>query len=371
MSSEGVEVRKTPFYDLHVRHGARMIEFGGWQMPVYYRGIIEEHRKVREKVGLFDLSHMGEIEVKGSGALEFIQKVTTNDASRLEIGQVQYSVMCYPDGGAVDDILVCRMPDRFYLVVNASNTAKDLDWLRAHAADDVTVTDLSDETALIAIQGPDSAAVLAGLTKVRLDDLYYYHVTEGEVAGVECIISRTGYTGEDGFELFFHPRHARHMWDALLDAGRAFDIEPIGLGARDTLRLEMGYALYGHELDPGTNPLEAGLSWVVAMDKGEFIGKGALAAAKERGLSRRLIGFKLLDRGVPRAHCEITKEGRTIGEVTSASLSPSLGVGIGMCFVTPEAAKPGTRFDVVIRGKGVAAEAVRPPFVRPRVRKAR
>lgn len=364
-------MRKTPFYDLHVSHGARMIEFGGWQMPVYYRGIIEEHRKVREKVGLFDLSHMGEIEVKGPGALEFIQKMTTNDASRLNVGQVQYSVMCYPDGGAVDDILVCRMADRFYLVVNASNAAKDLDWLKTHAGADVTVTDLSDETALLAIQGPESAAVLARLTDVHLDGLYYYHFAEGKVAGVDCIVSRTGYTGEDGFELFFHPRHARHMWDALLEAGRTFDIEPVGLGARDTLRLEMGYALYGHELDPSTNPLEAGLGWVVAMDKGEFIGRDALAAAKERGLSRRLIGFKLLERGVPRAHCEITKDGMVIGEATSASLSPSLGVGIGMCYVTPDAAKPGTRFDVIIRGKGVAAEAVRPPFVKPRVRKAK
>ena len=371
VSSEGVELKRTPFHDLHVRHGARMIEFGGWQMPVYYRGIIEEHRKVREKVGLFDLSHMGEIEVSGPCALALVQKVTTNDASRLEVGQVQYSVMCYPDGGAVDDILVCRMEDRYYLVVNASNTAKDLDWLRSHAAGGVAVTDLSEETALLAVQGPDSAAVLAGLTPVPLDDLYYYHFTEGEVAGVKCIISRTGYTGEDGFELFFHPRHAQHMWDALLEAGRRFDIEPVGLGARDTLRLEMGYALYGHELDPGTNPLEAGLGWVVAMDKGEFIGRDALAAAKERGLSRRLTGFKLLERGVPRAHCEVSKDGRVVGETTSGSLSPSLGVGIGMCFVPPEAAKPGTRFDIVIRGKGVPAEAVRPPFVKPRVRRAK
>ncbi|MGE5588878.1 MAG: glycine cleavage system aminomethyltransferase GcvT [Clostridia bacterium] len=371
MGSDDAQLKKTPFHDVHVRHGARMIEFGGWHMPVHYRGILEEHRNVREKVGLFDLSHMGEIEVSGPDALALVQKVTTNDASRLEVGQVQYSVMCYPDGGAVDDILVCRMEDRYYLVVNASNASKDLDWLKSHAAGNVAVTDLSAETALLAIQGPDSAAVLAELTRVPLDELYYYHFTQGEVAGVNCIISRTGYTGEDGFELFFSPCYAQHMWDALMEAGRKFDIEPVGLGARDTLRLEMGYALYGHELDPGTNPLEAGLGWVVAMDKAGFIGRDALAAAKARGLSRRLTGFKLLERGVPRAHCEVAKDGKVVGETTSGSLSPSLGVGIGMCFVPPEMAKPGTRFDVVIRGKGVPAEAVRPPFVRPRVRKAK
>ncbi|MDI7246434.1 MAG: glycine cleavage system aminomethyltransferase GcvT [Bacillota bacterium] len=371
MASEGVRLKTTPFRELHVRHGARMTEFGGWEMPVYYRGIIEEHKKVREKVGLFDLSHMGEIEISGPGALALVQKVTTNDASRLEVCQVQYSVMCYPDGGAVDDILVCRKEDSYYLVVNASNASKDLEWLRLHAGGDVEVKDLSDETALLAIQGPDSAAVLAELTQVPLDSLYYYHFTEGEVAGVRCLVSRTGYTGEDGFELFFHPRHAHAMWDALLRAGQRFDIEPIGLGARDTLRLEMGYALYGHELDPATNPLEAGLAWVVAMDKGDFIGRDALVAAKQMGFSRRLTGFKLLERGVPRAHCDVAKGGAVIGRTTSGSLSPSLGIGVGMCFVPPEAARPGTRFDIVIRGKGVPAEAVRPPFVQSRVRKAK
>ncbi len=372
VSAGDVQLRRTPFYDQHVRHDARMIEFGGWEMPVYYRGIIEEHRKVRERVGLFDLSHMGEIEVSGPGALALVQRVTTNDASRLEVGQVQYSVMCYPDGGAVDDILVCRMEDRYYLVVNASNAGKDLDWIRSHAAGDAEVRDISDETALLAVQGPDSAAVLSGLTQVALDDIYYYHFTKGDVAGVRCcLISRTGYTGEDGFELFFDPRHAATMWDALLEAGRQFDIEPVGLGARDTLRLEMGYALYGHELDPTTNPLEAGLGWVVAMDKGDFLGRDALVAARERGLSRRLTGFKLLERGVPRAHCEVSREGKVIGHTTSGSLSPSLGVGIGMSFVPPGDAKPGTRFDIVIRGKGIPAEAVGPPFVESRVRKAR
>lgn len=370
MSASEVQLKKTPFYDLHVRAGARMIEFGGWLMPVYYRGIIEEHKKVREEVGLFDLSHMGEIEVSGSGALALVQKVTTNDASALRAGQVQYSVMCYPDGGAIDDILVYRGEDRYLLVVNASNAGKDFDWIKSHATGDAEVRELSDETALLAVQGPDSAALLSRLTSVPLQSLHYYHFTRGQVSGVECLISRTGYTGEDGFELFFDRRHAETLWDVLLEAGRNFDMEPIGLGARDTLRLEMGYALYGHELDPGTNPLEAGLGWVVAMDKGDFIGRESLAKARQKGLSRRLAGFKLSERGVPRAHCEVSRDGRVVGQVTSGSLSPSLGVGIGLCFVPPDLAKPGTQLDVVIRGKGVPAEVVRPPFVRPRVYKA-
>lgn len=371
MNAGEIQLKKTPFYDLHVRAGARMIEFGGWLMPVYYRGIVEEHKKVRDKVGLFDLSHMGEIEVSGSGALSLIQEVTTNDASALRAGQAQYSVMCYPDGGAIDDILVCREEDRYLLVVNASNAGKDFEWIKSHAVGDVEVRDLSDETALLAVQGPGSAALLSGLTPVPLQDLHYYHFTHGQVAGVECLISRTGYTGEDGFELFFGRRHAEALWDVLLKAGRDFDMEPIGLGARDTLRLEMGYALYGHELDPGTNPLEVGLGWVVVMDKGDFIGREALVQVKQKGLSRRLACFKLRERGVPRAHCEVLKEGKVVGQVTSGSLSPSLGVGIGMCFVPPDLAKPGTQLDVAIRGKGVPAEVVRPPFVRSRVYKAR
>ncbi|MEW6229066.1 MAG: glycine cleavage system aminomethyltransferase GcvT [Bacillota bacterium] len=370
MNASEVQLKKTPFYDLHVRAGARMIEFGGWLMPVYYRGIIEEHKKVREEVGLFDLSHMGEIDVSGPGALALVQKVTTNDASALRAGQVQYSVMCYPDGGTIDDILVYRGEDRYLLVVNASNAGKDFDWIKSHAGGDVEVRDLSDETALLAVQGPDSAVLLSRLTPVPLQSLHYYHFTRGQVAGVECLVSRTGYTGEDGFELFFDRRHAGTLWNVLLEAGRNFDVEPIGLGARDTLRLEMGYALYGSELDPGTNPLEAGLGWVVAMDKGDFIGRESLAKARRKGLSKRLAGFKLSERGVPRAHCEVSRDGKVVGRVTSGSLSPSLGVGIGLCFVPPDLAKPGTQLDVVIRGKGVPAEVVKPPFVRPRVYRA-
>lgn len=365
-----VQVKRTPCYEVHVRAGARLIEFGGWLMPVYYRGIVEEHRKVREKVGLFDLSHMGEIGVRGPGALQLVQRLTTNDASGLRPGQVQYSVMCYPDGGAIDDILVYRKDEGYLLVVNASNAEKDFEWISSHSTPDVQVEDLSEETALLAVQGPNSAALLSRLTAVPLDDLYYYHFTSGRVAGVQCLISRTGYTGEDGFELFLASQDSESLWVALLETGRDLDIEPIGLGARDTLRLEMGYALYGHELDAGTNPLEAGLAWVVAMGKEGFIGRDALINAKQRGLSRRLAGFGLLERGVPRAHCDVSSDGKVVGQVTSGTLSPSLEVGIGMCFVPPDLAKPGTRVDVMIRAKEVPAQIVKPPFVPSRVHRA-
>ncbi len=345
-----------------------MIEFGGWLMPVYYRGIVQEHLKVRDKVGLFDLSHMGEIEVSGPGALQLVQRLTTNDASALHPGQVQYSMMCYPDGGTVDDILVYRKEGGYLLVVNASNIGKDFEWITSHADGSVAVEDASERTALLAIQGPSSSTLLARLSAgVSLSELYYYRFAMGRVAGVECLISRTGYTGEDGFELFFNAESAQAMWTRLLDAGRDLDIEPIGLGARDTLRLEMGYALYGHELDPQTNPLEASLGWAVAMDKGDFIGRDALAAAKQAGLRRRLTGFRLLERGVPRAHFEVVHGGESVGHVTSGTLSPSLGVGIGMCFVRPELARPGTRVYIMIRGTSVPAEIVKPPFVKSRV----
>lgn len=365
------EPRKTPLYDAHIRAGARMIDFGGWLMPVYYRGIVEEHKKVRQKVGLFDLCHMGEAKIFGSRALEFLQKITTNDVSALAVGQAQYTLLCYPDGGIVDDILVCKIEDGYLLVLNASNTAKDMEWIRSHAEDGVEIKDMSPQTALLAIQGPDSAALLSQLTAVDLDKVYYYQFTFGRVADVDCLISRTGYTGEDGFELFFEHTHAETLWEALLNAGSAYDIEPIGLGACDTLRLEMGYSLYGNELDSTTNPLEVGLGWIVSKTKGDFVGKDAIEQVRKDGISRRLTGFKLLERGVPRTGFQIEKDNEVVGVVTSGSLSPTLGIGIGMCFVPPELAKAGNQFHVIIRGKKVPAESVRPPFVETRVRKAK
>ncbi len=369
--THGDEPKKTPLYDAHIRAGARMIDFGGWIMPVYYRGIVEEHKKVRQDVGLFDLCHMGEVKVSGSRALEFLQKITTNDVSTLVVGQAQYTLLCYPDGGIVDDILVCKTEDGYYLILNASNAAKDTEWLRSHAEDGVEIRDESSETALLAIQGPDSAALLAQLTEVDLDKIYYYQFTSGCVADVDCLISRTGYTGEDGFELFFDHAHAEKLWDALLCVGSKYGIEPIGLGARDTLRLEMGYSLYGNELDSKTNPLEVGLGWIVSKTKGDFVGKDSIEQVRKEGISRRLTGFKLLERGVPRTGFQIEKDGEVVGAVTSGSLSPTLGIGIGMCFVPSELAKPGNQFHVVIRGKKILAESVRPPFVEAKARKAK
>lgn len=371
--THGGEPKKTPLYDAHIRAGARMIDFGGWLMPVYYRGIIEEHKKVRQKVGLFDLCHMGEVKITGSGAIEFLQRITTNDVAALNTGQAQYTLLCYPDGGIVDDILVCKTEDGYFLVLNASNTPKDIEWIRSHAEGKVGVDikDVSSETALLAIQGPDSAALLAKLTGVNLEEIYYYQFTSGSVAGVDCLISRTGYTGEDGFELFFEHTHAEALWNSLLREGSAYGIEPIGLGARDTLRLEMGYCLYGNELDSKTNPLEVGLGWIVSKTKDDFAGKDAIEKVRKEGISRRLTGFKQLERGVPRTGFQIEKDGEVVGVVTSGSLSPTLGIGIGMCFVPPVLAKPGNQFHVVIRGKKILAESTRPPFVDAKVRRAK
>lgn len=369
--AHGGEAKKTPLYDAHIRAGARMIDFGGWLMPVYYRGIVEEHRKVRQAVGLFDLCHMGEVRVTGLKALEYLQKTTTNDVAALEVGQVQYTLLCYPDGGIVDDILVSRTEDGYYLILNAANTAKDIEWLMSHAEDGVEIKDESAETALLAIQGPHAAALLRELTDADLDKIYYYQATFGRVSGVDCFISRTGYTGEDGFELFFHHTHAQELWDTLLEAGSKYDIEPIGLGARDTLRLEMGYSLYGNELDEKTIPPEAGLGWVVSKTKGDFIGKDAIDRVRKEGVSRRITGFKLLERGIPRTGYEIEKDGQVVGVVTSGSLSPMLGIGIGMCYVPPDLAKAGNQFDVIIRGKRIPAESVKPPFVEAKVRRAK
>jgi aminomethyltransferase len=369
--THGGEPKKTPLYDVHIRAGARMIDFGGWIMPVYYRGIVEEHKKVRQEVGLFDLCHMGEVKISGSQALEFLQKTTTNDVSNLAVGRAQYTLLCYPDGGIVDDILVCKTEDGYYLVLNASNAIKDIEWLRSHAEDGVEIMDVSSETALLAIQGPNSADLLSQLTEVDLDKIYYYQFAFGRVADVDCMISRTGYTGEDGFELFFDCTHAEGLWNALLSAGSDFDIEPIGLGARDTLRLEMGYSLYGNELDSKTNPLEVGLGWIVSKTKDDFVGKNSIEQVRKEGISRRLTGFKLLERGIPRTGFQIEKDGEVVGAVTSGSLSPTLGIGIGMCFVPPELAKPGNQFHVVIRGKKILAESMRPPFVEAKVRKSK
>ena len=358
---------RTPLHDRHVTLGARMVPFAGFALPVHYpSGIKEEHRAVRTAAGLFDVSHMGEFEIRGDDALDLIQYVTVNDASRIEIGQAQYTAMCTDTGTVMDDLLVYRQTDRYMLVVNAANRDKDLRWIESHAArfSDVSVTDISDEMALLAVQGPGARAVVASLTNIDVNQVPYYRFAEGEVAGVNALISATGYSGEDGFELYVASENAGDLWDALLEEGSEARLVPAGLGARDSLRLEMGYALYGNDLDEEHTALEAGLGWVVKLHKGDFVGRDALARQKEKGIARRLVGIKLLDRGFPRPGYEVVSPNGdgVIGSLTSGTHSPSLGYGVAMGYVAKAYAKPHSALKVDLRGRLVDAVVHRPPF---------
>jgi aminomethyltransferase len=320
---------------------------------------------VRERAGLFDVSHMGEVDVRGADALALVQHVTTNDASTLDVGQAQYTVLCGDDGGVLDDCLVYRFADRYMIVVNAANRAKDYGWIAKHARDfEVEVDDVSDEIALLAVQGPRAQEIVSHVTDADLDSIAYYHFAEGDVNGAPAVISRTGYTGEDGFELYVPEPDAAELWSALLEHGRDAGLVPIGLGARDSLRLEMGYALYGNDLDENHTPLEAGLGWVVKMKKGEFLGRDALARQKEAGVRERLVGFQLEERGFPRHGYIARFEGEPAGEVTSGILSPTLGKGIGLAYVTAEAGAADSAIEIMIRDKAHAAKVTRPPFYR-------
>ena len=354
--------RRTPFYDRHLKHGAHLVNFCGFTMPLQYKGIVAEHRHIRQAVGMFDLSHMGEFIVRGPEAVPFLQRMTVNDVERLEIGQAQYTAMCYPDGGIVDDLLIYRLEDAYLLVVNAANIAKDFDWLEEHRKGQVELEDRSRQYALLAIQGPRSQPVLSRLTETDLEALPFYYFVEDRVAGADVILSRTGYTGEDGFELYLESGDAPRIWDAVLQAGRPDDLQPVGLGARDSLRLEMKYALYGQDIDHTTNPLEAGLSWITKLDKGEFVGREALLVQKESGLTRRLVGFEMLTRAVPRTGYELRAGGRTVGRVTSGIFSPSLNKGIGCGYLPLEHVSAGTRIEVMIRNKALPAQVVKTPF---------
>ncbi len=354
--------RRTPFYDCHLKHRARMVNFFGFAMPLQYEGIVAEHRHVRQAVGMFDLSHMGEFVVRGPDAVPFLQQMTINDLARLEEGQAQYTAMCYPDGGIVDDLLIYRLKDFYLLVVNAANIDKDFDWLEEHRRGRVELSNHSQRYALLAIQGPRSQPVLSRLTETDLDSMKFYHFAEGRVADADMIVSRTGYTGEDGFELYLDPEAAPRVWDAVVSAGRPEDLRPVGLGARDSLRLEMKYALYGQDIDRTTNPLEAGLGWITKLDKGEFVGREALVAQKEKGLSRRLVGFEMLEKAVPRNGYEMKADGRSVGRVTSGIFSPSLNKGIGCGYLPVEHASPGTRIEVLIRKRAIPAQVVKTPF---------
>jgi aminomethyltransferase len=357
-------LRRTPLHAAHVERGGKLVPFAGYEMPVQYpTGITAEHHAVRRAAGLFDVSPMGEVEVWGERALDFIQAVTTNDVRRIEVGQAQYSTLPNEEGTLLDDLLVYRFPDHYLLVVNASNRARDVEWIRRYAGRfDVELRDRSDELALLALQGPRAAEILAPLTATDLSGIGYYRFAVGEVDGRPAIISRTGYTGEDGFELYVANDDAAPLWQRLLEVGEPIGLIPAGLGARDSLRLEMGYALYGNDLDESHTPLEAGLGWVVKLDKGDFVGRGALARQREEGITRRLVGFRLLERGFPRHGYPVRFEGEVVGEVTSGVLSPSLGEGVGMAYVPTAAAKPGTRIEIVIRDQPIPAEVVRPPF---------
>ena len=359
------ELKRTPLRDFHAAHGGRLVDFAGWEMPVQYRSILEEHKAVRRAAGLFDVSHMGEVDVRGPEAAKFLNHLVTNDVTKLFPGRVLYTPMCYPNGGVVDDLLIYqRAPDDYLLCINAGNIAKDLAWIREQAtAFRVDITDRSDDYALIAVQGPRAAEIVQSLTGAKLGAVKYYHFVEAPVAGVHCLISRTGYTGEDGFELYHAATEAVQLAEALLAAGQAHSLELAGLGARDSLRLEAGYPLYGHEISADISPLAGGLGWTVKLDKGaDFIGRAALLAEKQQGPSQRIVFFKTGDRRIVRADTPVVNEaGVTVGRVVSGTLSPILNEAIGSALVAASATTQ--PLSVEIRGTKLTLQLTKPPFV--------
>ncbi len=359
-------MKQTPFTDIHIALGAKMHEFAGYNMPIEYSGIIDEHLTVVNSVGVFDVSHMGEFWVKGPNALEFLQRVCSNDASKLELGKAQYSCFVNEKGGIVDDLIVYHFePEKYLLVVNAANIEKDWNWCQTHNTMGAELENASEWMAQLAIQGPKAKDLLQELTSVDLSAIPYYAFTTGSFAGVDnVIISNTGYTGAGGFELYFYPEHGHKIWNALFEKGADYGIKPIGLGARDTLRLEMGFCLYGNDLDDQTSPLQAGLGWITKFaDNKPFIGREVLEKEKLEGVTRRLCCFELLDKGIPRHGYEILNaEEKVIGQVTSGTISPVLKSGIGMGYVMPEYATIGTSIQIKIRNKNLKAVVVKPPF---------
>lgn len=358
-------MKRTPLYEKHIGLRAQMTEFGGWEMPLRYEGILEEHRAVREAAGLFDVSHMGEIAVQGPGARSFLQKMLTNDLSKAAAGRCVYSPVCYPDGGTVDDLLVyVRGEDSFLLVVNAANSGRDFDWFREHRAEGAALRDASDETVQLALQGPKAQEILQKLTDVPLGEIGFYRFREGvTVGGAKAIVSRTGYTGSDGFEIYMDADQAAGLWDKVLEAGAKDGLRPAGLGARDTLRLEAALPLYGHELSAEITPLEAGLSRFVKLAKEDFIGKPALEKQAEVGVPRRLFGLRVTGKGIARAGFAVKKDGETIGAVTSGGYSPTLGGSVALALADRRAAvAPGDALALAVRGREIAAAAVQTPF---------
>ncbi|NLF95564.1 MAG: glycine cleavage system aminomethyltransferase GcvT [Candidatus Riflebacteria bacterium] len=356
-------MNKTPLCAVHEKLGARMIDFSGWYMPVQYTSIIEEHNAVREAAGLFDLFHMGEFWLTGPDALKNVQKIVTQDAEALSDRQIAYTPMCRPDGSIVDDLLVYRWNAyKFLLVVNASNIEKDYNWIKSQLEGDVKFDNQSNNTGLIAIQGPQAEAILQKLTRQRLKPIKFYWFTSGKVLDVECIISRTGYTGEEGFELYYPAEHSEKLWNALMEAGKEAGIKPIGLGARDTLRLEARLMLYGNDISDNTTPIEANLNWTVKFNKGAFTGSDVLKKQKEQGVSKTLVGFELGKGPAARHGYPIVKDGKTVGEVTSGTMAPTLKKNIGLGYVPPALSAIGTVLDIEIRGKNYPATVIETPF---------
>lgn len=360
-----MELKYVPLNDVHVKLGGKMVPFAGYNMPVRYSSDIEEHMTVRNGVGVFDVSHMGEFTIKGPHALDLIQRVTSNDASKLTDGQAQYSCLPNEQGGIVDDLIVYKVRDNDYMiVVNASNIEKDWNWFSRFNAQDADMKNISDDICLFAVQGPKALQVLQYLTSTDLSAIQYYHFQIGNFAGVDNVImSNTGYTGAGGFELYVNNKHAEKVWNAVFDTGKEFNIKPIGLGARDTLRLEMGFCLYGNDIDDTTSPMEAGLGWITKFTK-EFTNASGLKKQKEQGVKRKLVGFKMTDKGIARHDYQIkNSEGNVIGKVTSGTLSPVLSVGIGLGYVTVEHANPGSEIFIDVRGRSLKAKVQKTPLI--------
>lgn len=358
-------MKKTAFNNIHKTLGAKLVEFAGYEMPVQYEGIIAEHKAVRDSVGVFDVSHMGEVEVRGKDAFAFVQKITTNDVSKLEEGDVQYSAMCYKDGGIVDDLLVYNCGDYYMLVINASNIDKDIKWMEENLSGDVKLKNISDETSLLAVQGKNSLPALQKLTDIDLSNLAYYKFAKGKVAGQNVIISHTGYTGEKiCFEIYSSSdvKLSEELWNAIFEAGKEFNIKPVGLGARDTLRLEYAFRLYGNDMDENSNTIEAGLGWITKPDKGDFNGKDVILKAKENS-TRKLVGFIVNDRMVARHGQEVFSGDTKIGFVTSGSMSPVLNKNIGLAYVDNGFNKTGSQIEIAIRDKRINATITKTPFL--------
>jgi len=365
-------LRRTPLSHAHHALHARMVDFAGWSMPVLYNSILEEHKAVREKVGIFDVSHMGELEIKGAGARDFLSYLVPSDISKMEEGGVQYSALLNDKGGIIDDLLIYMIaPNRYFLCVNASNTRQDFEWISGQAVGftDVEVADLSRDYGMLSIQGPNAESLMGLIVSFPLSKLEYYQFVTTMIDETNILLSRTGYTGENGFELFVSWRDTPLMWERIMSRGKSLGLRPIGLGARDTLRLEMRYPLHGHDMNEDTTPYEAGLGWIVKLDKGDFLGKEALVRQKGEGIKRKLVGIELVDKGIAREGYAIMKHGDKVGVVTSGTLSPTLNKGIALGYVPTEFSLVGTTLGINIRDKETEAVVVKTPFVSPKVRR--